>query len=81
MQHDANNSYVPQTGQYEPERQMLFCLRNVTNLFDVTTSNQMPHPLSPPPKFHFVLFKVKDLVAKRHPTICNVECIVSANVW
>ena len=29
--------------------QMLFCLGNVTNLLDVTPSNPMPHPLSPPP--------------------------------
>jgi len=27
---------------------MLFCLENVTNSLDVTPSNPMPHPLSPP---------------------------------
>ena len=48
----TNNSYIPQTEQHEPEQRMLFCLGNVTNLLDVTPSNQMSHP------FHFVLFKV-----------------------
>ena len=45
----ANNSYIPQTEQHEPEGRMLFCLGNLTNLLDVTPSNQMSHPLSPPP--------------------------------
>ena len=43
------NSYIPQMEQHEPEGRMLFCLGNVTNLLDVTPSNPMPHPLSPPP--------------------------------
>ena len=45
----THNSYIPQTEQHEPEGRMLLCLGNVTNLLDVTPSNQMPHPLSPPP--------------------------------
>ena len=44
----THNSYIPQTEQHEPEGRMLFCLGNVTNLLDVTPSNPMPHPLSPP---------------------------------
>ena len=62
----AYNSYIPQTEQHEPEGQMLFCLGNVINLLDVTPSNPMPHPLHLH-SFHFVLFKVKDVVAKQHP--------------
>ena len=42
-------SYIPQTEQHEPEGRMLFCLGNVTYLLDVTPSNPLPHPLSPPP--------------------------------
>ena len=45
----ANNSYIPQMVQHEPEGRMLFCLGNITNLLDVTPRNPMPHPLSPPP--------------------------------
>ena len=56
-------SYIPQTEQHEPEGRMLFHLGNVTNLLDVTPKNSIPHPLSPPPIL-FMLFKVKDLVAK-----------------
>ena len=44
----THNSYIPQTEQHEPEGRMLFCLGNVTNLLDVTPSNQISHPLSPP---------------------------------
>jgi len=57
------NSYIPQTEQYEPEERMLFYLGNVTNLLDVTLSNTLPYPLSPPP-IQFVL----DLVAKQYLT-------------
>ena len=32
------------TEQHEPERQMLFCLGNVTYLLGVTPSNLLPHP-------------------------------------
>ena len=46
---EYGSSYIPQTEQHEPEGRMLFCLGNVTNLLDVTPSNQMPHQLSPPP--------------------------------
>jgi len=46
-----NNSYIPQREQHEP------------NLLDVTPSNLMPHPLSPPP----IPLCVIDLVAKQHP--------------
>ena len=42
----ANSSYIPQTEQHEPE---VFRLGNVTYLLDVTPSNPLPHPLSPPP--------------------------------
>ena len=56
---------ILQIEQHEPKGQTLFCLGNVTKMFDVTPSNQLPRPLSPP--FHFVLFKFKDLVAKQHP--------------
>jgi len=35
--------------QHEPKGKMLFCPGNVTNLLDVTLSNPLPHPLSPPP--------------------------------
>ena len=51
MRARTHNSYIPQTEQHEPEGQMrmLFCLGNVTNLLDVAPSNQIPHPLSPPP--------------------------------
>ena len=64
-----HNSYSPQTEQHEPEGRMLFSLGNVTNLLDVTPSNQISHHYHLHP-FHFVLFKVKDLVAKQHPTKC-----------
>ena len=62
-----NNTYIPQTKQHDPKWQMLFHLGNVTNLLDVTLTNPLPHPLSPPP-FHFVLLKLKISVAKQHPT-------------
>ena len=42
------SSYIPQMEQHEPERWMLFRLGNVTYLLDVTPSNPLPHPLSPP---------------------------------
>ena len=45
----ANNSYIPQTEQHEHKRRMLFQLGNVTYLLDVTPSNPLPRPLSPPP--------------------------------
>ena len=45
----THNSYIPQTEQHEPEGWLLFRLGNVTNLLDVTPSNPMQHPLSPPP--------------------------------
>ena len=66
-------SYIPQMEQHEPEGRMLFRLGNVTYLLDVTPSNQLPHPLPPPP---FVI-QVKDLVAKQHPTNADhTECIM-----
>ena len=37
------------------------------NLLDVTLSNPLPHPLSPPP-IPLCVIQVKDLVAKQHPT-------------
>ena len=43
---------------------MLFCLGNVTNLLDFTQCHTHYH-IHP---FYFMLFKVKDLVAKQHPT-------------
>ena len=43
-----HNSYIPQTEQHEPEGGM-FCLGIVTHLLDVTPSNPLPHPLTPPP--------------------------------
>ena len=64
---DLNNSYIPQMEQHEPEGRMLFRLGNITILLDVTlgTHCHTHYHLHP---FHFVLFKVKDLVAKQHPT-------------
>ena len=63
----THNSYISLMEQHEPEGRMLFCLGNVTNLLDVTPSNQLLHHYHLQP-FHFVLFKVKNLVAKQHPT-------------
>ena len=45
----THNSYIPQMEQHEPEERMLFHLGNVTDLLDVTPSNSISHPLSPPP--------------------------------
>ena len=58
----THNSCIPQSEQYE---RVLFCLGNVTYLLDVTPSNPLPHPLSPPPAPYHFGFKV--LVAKQHP--------------
>ena len=53
--HGSKCSYLPQTEQHEPERQNVFRLGNVTYLLDVTPSNPLPHPLSPP----FSVFQVQ----------------------
>ena len=50
-------SYIPQT---------------VTHLLDVTHSNSLPHPLTPPPIRLCVKFKV--LVAKQHSTNTHTQC-------
>ena len=45
----------------------------VCNSVDVAPSNPLP-----PPPFYFVLFTVKDLVVKQHPTtmyICMYVCV------
>ena len=77
----VNSSYIPQTEQHEPEGRMLFHLGNVTDLLDVTPSNPIPHPLSPPPILS-LLFKVKDLVAKQHPTNIKLYllCTILADI-
>ena len=61
----ASNSYIPQMEQGELEEQMLFHLENVTYLLDVTPSNPLSHPSSPPP---IPLCVIQDLVAKQHST-------------
>ena len=63
-----NSSYIPQMEQHGPEGRMLFGPGNVTYLLDVTPSNQLTHPISPPPILLRVI-KFKVLVAKQHPTI------------
>ena len=65
---------ISQTEQHEPEGRVLFHLGNATGLLDVTLSNSITHPLSPPP-IHAMLFtKLKILVAKQHP-VSNHEHI------
>ena len=58
----ANNSYIPQTEQHEPEG-------SVTDLLDVTLSNPLPHPLSPPP---FPLLIIT--VTQYHQRGAGVQC-------
>ena len=60
-------SYIPKTEQHEPKEQILFHLENGIYLLDVTPSNPLPHPLSPP-SIPLCVIKFKDLVAKQHPT-------------
>ena len=45
----------PKTEQQEPEGRMVFRLGNVIYLLDVTPSNPLPNPLSPP----FPVFQVQ----------------------
>ena len=57
------------TEEHVPEGQMPFHLRSVTYLLNVTPSNPLPHPLSPPPiPLHFVLLKFEDFVTKQQLT-------------
>ena len=55
-----------QMEQHEPEGNLnVSCLGNVTHLLDVTPSNSLTHPLSPPP---IPLHCIQDLVAKQQTT-------------
>ena len=69
------DSCIPKAEQHDPEGQMLVYLVNTTHWLDITPSNTLLLSLTP---FHFVLFKLKDFVAKQHPMELHVlQCTAS----
>ena len=61
--------------QHKSEGQMLFCLRNGTYLLDVTPSNPLPHPLSPPPILLCGIYASWNIwLLSRHPTRVLSSC-------
>ena len=75
----------PGDGACEHDQQILFCLRNVINLFDVAPSNPLSHPLSPPPVHwclltswvHYNCNKQVQSTVSTHFTLCYS----SSKIW
>ena len=67
-----------QTEQHSSFGWMLLSLGNVTYLLDVTPSNPLPHPLSPP--IPLCVIKVQSLVAKQHQRTADTKKVYMLRV-
>ena len=77
----VTRGFIPVTEQHEPGVQILYSLVNVTYLLDVTLATHC-HTYYHLHPFSFVLFKVKDLVAKQHPTsVVNLPVLFGTELW
>lgn len=64
--------------QYKQDAYIQNSMSSKGNVLDVTPSNQLPHPLSPP-HIPLCVIQVQKFVAKQHPITANTKLDVYAN--